>query len=957
MHPLSFERFSTFVQALGQLHSNADPSEIFNKYINGFPDPLPRNTGAALFRLLFPYFTVRRRYHLKENSLAEGIAKAMTLSDVHLEALRKWDDDGKVGQRACLGDEVKHVAEQRNLCRGSTSGSRLSILDIDLLLDELACHSTYSNLGADRPENPRTRFQILRILYTTSGLSPLSLSCITQIILQDLRPITCPLPQGAYHPALACHISATTKPPPVLDVFRAMNLWDWEMRELYRACGDLDVVCRVVEALGGGAGRRPRGIRAVAEPVIGVQVEIPKCEKGRSIESALKMIAGKEGRNTRTIWAETKYDGERMQIHVWLQNGKPVIKIYSKSKRDSTEDRKDTHDIILGSLGLPLVSQKHIPAHHKLLSNRLQATPHQQGTITSVILEAEMLPYNELDREGGRGPGIEEFWHLTSLGARGGSHRDASRHFFLSYFDILHINGDTLLTESYEARRVRLESVVREIPGFCQLAERTRIDVAQGVRRAMAQLSAAFDRSNFRIEEGLVLKAAESRYNDPQLRWVKLKRDFIPGVGDCVDLAILAVGWDKDRARELRVGPSVVTTLYAGVLTNRAQIHQGKEEPHFEILFRISYGMSKDQLGDFNSALGRPPFLTRKYNSHDCQGLSYRFTLRAGMIAPTAMLTNPINCEVMGAGFQKIPLSEHYELRWPRVEKLHRPEERSWENALDADRYRATCLKALGYLESKPETRRSPEGGSIAGIFRTFSEGGIDVLDLSLGTFPSKKSTIKKESPSPAQHSPPPRTPLPRRSRSMIEGLYPRTSMSRAARLQQKPMFPLLHRINAVEAGSHSPPSERVLSSGPTARPRTPVWRVKRRKRPPRTTSGAYAVLTDTLRTNTSASPTTLRTPSADPLLSRKRKALDRPHIHVVKSIRQLVEAPNRKSTRLILVDGHDAEGVARVRAEVIRRQSERAERVPIRLVNASRLVSAANLSAATVDGFTVRML
>ena len=33
-----------------------------------------------------------------------------------------------------------------------------------------------------------------------------------------------------------------------------------------------------------------------------------------------------------------------MQIHVWLQNGKPVIKIYSKSKRDSTEDRKDTHE-------------------------------------------------------------------------------------------------------------------------------------------------------------------------------------------------------------------------------------------------------------------------------------------------------------------------------------------------------------------------------------------------------------------------------------------------------------------------------------------------------------------------------------------------------------------------------------------------------------------------------------
>lgn len=78
------------------------------------------------------------------------------------------------------------------------------------------------------------------------------------------------------------------------------------------------------------------------------------------------------------------------------------------------------------------------------------------------------------------------------------------------------------------------------------------------------------------------------------------------------------------------------------------------------------------------------------------QGLSYRFTLRPGMVAPGAMLVNPIDCELMGAGFQKIPLSEvcfaqvakmqgvdaqqHYELRWPRVEKLHRPEERSWEN-------------------------------------------------------------------------------------------------------------------------------------------------------------------------------------------------------------------------------------------------------------------------------------
>lgn len=70
--------------------------------------------------------------------------------------------------------------------------------------------------------------------------------------------------------------------------------------------------------------------------------------------------------------------------------------------------------IILGSLGMPL-NDKY---HHQLLSKRLHAVP-MGPEVTSVILEAEMLPYNESDRAGGHGPGIEEFWHLTELSSRG----------------------------------------------------------------------------------------------------------------------------------------------------------------------------------------------------------------------------------------------------------------------------------------------------------------------------------------------------------------------------------------------------------------------------------------------------------------------------------------------------------------------------------------------------------
>lgn len=53
-----------------------------------------------------------------------------------------------------------------------------------------------------------------------------------------------------------------------------MKVWDWEMRELYRVTGDLDFVCRRVEELGGGAGKRKPADRVNGGPILGVNVEV-----------------------------------------------------------------------------------------------------------------------------------------------------------------------------------------------------------------------------------------------------------------------------------------------------------------------------------------------------------------------------------------------------------------------------------------------------------------------------------------------------------------------------------------------------------------------------------------------------------------------------------------------------------------------------------------------------------
>ena len=126
-----------------------------------------------------------------------------------------------------------------------------------------------------------------------------------------------------------------------------------------------------------------------------------------------------------------------MQIHVEIfSNCKPRITIFSKSKRNSTLDRLNAHAcvrpltiipvcptdedvilcrIILAALGLPV--DPDLPTHKALAKRMEEIRPPVQRIKRSLIFDAEVVPYNEGQREGGRRPGIEEFWWLHAAGA------------------------------------------------------------------------------------------------------------------------------------------------------------------------------------------------------------------------------------------------------------------------------------------------------------------------------------------------------------------------------------------------------------------------------------------------------------------------------------------------------------------------------------------------------------
>ena len=148
-----------------------------------------------------------------------------------------------------------------------------------------------------------------------------------------------------------------------------------------------------------------------------------------------------------------------------------------------------------------------------------------------------------------------EFWRIrsligsTAIGVRGASYRKApavatqendwsqsslvsnasengSRHLALVFFDILHLDGQSLLNEPYSQRRSLLESLIVQRYGYTMLARRVAIDMVNreraedGLRLAIAELKREF-------EEGAVVKADESRYNDPKLKWVKVSSDDV----------------------------------------------------------------------------------------------------------------------------------------------------------------------------------------------------------------------------------------------------------------------------------------------------------------------------------------------------------------------------------------------------------------------------------------------
>uniref|UniRef100_A0AAR2IQZ9 DNA ligase n=1 Tax=Pygocentrus nattereri TaxID=42514 RepID=A0AAR2IQZ9_PYGNA len=205
---------------------------------------------------------------------------------------------------------------------------------------------------------------------------------------------------------------------------------------------------------------------------------------------------------------EYKYDGERAQIHI-LENGE--VRIFSRNQEDNTSKYPD---IILR---IPQVKKE---------------------SVRCCVLDSEAVAWDREKKQ------IQPFQVLTTRKRKDVDASEIKVQVCVYAFDLLYLNGESLVKEPLSRRRALLrESFVEKEGEFV---------FARSLDSCNTETIAEFLEQSVRDScEGLMVKTLEkdATYEIAKRshNWLKLKKDYLEGVGDTVDLCVIGAYLGKGK--------------------------------------------------------------------------------------------------------------------------------------------------------------------------------------------------------------------------------------------------------------------------------------------------------------------------------------------------------------------------------------------------------------------------
>lgn len=289
------------------------------------------------------------------------------------------------------------------------------------------------------------------------------------------------------------------------------------VQETYHICPRLDEIARAL--LEGGV----EYAQKTCSLSIGFPVQPMLANPAHSLEQVRKFMSDEKNKTDLCALAEWKYDGVRCQAH-WDGS---TVRLFSRHLLDNSEQFPDVAEYLL---------QARSDSVHSFILD---------SEIVGVYMDAtkgkfRMLPFQDLSTR------------------RGSQSVERDRVQVRIYaFDLLYLNGESLLKVPFWKRRKLLQEVFKETLGFAH---------AQSVGLATFDdelLRATLEQAVTDGAEGLMIKLTGEGYHAPNADvscrtfgyesgtrsqlWLKLKRDYVVGYADTIDVVPIGAWYGNGR--------------------------------------------------------------------------------------------------------------------------------------------------------------------------------------------------------------------------------------------------------------------------------------------------------------------------------------------------------------------------------------------------------------------------
>ncbi|KAF2461073.1 DNA ligase [Lineolata rhizophorae] len=241
----------------------------------------------------------------------------------------------------------------------------------------------------------------------------------------------------------------------------------------------------------------------------------------KSITEVLDRFEGKD------FTCEYKYDGERAQIHFVAHNSPQE---YATTVPSAGKNERGISNIF--SRNSEDLSKKYPDILAKL------PTWVKEGT-QSFVLDCETVAWDVVEKK------VLPFQQLMTRKRKDVKVEDVKVKVCVFAFDILFLNGEALVNKPFRERRELLHASFIPVEGEFAFATYSNIN-------ELEQIQTLLDESIAASCEGLMVKMLDgpSSSYEPSRRsqnWLKVKKDYLSGVGDSLDLVVLGAYYGKGK--------------------------------------------------------------------------------------------------------------------------------------------------------------------------------------------------------------------------------------------------------------------------------------------------------------------------------------------------------------------------------------------------------------------------